>query len=403
MLRLLLLSVALGSLWVAPLEALSVMRRERPWNWLVHQDEDLALRFEVPLGWPMHRPGPGRVQWSGPEETPHWYLTINLQGLPGKGLEEGAKALERAVVAGGGRVVDSRLMDLAGMAARSVLVHLERGGSGHLFRHLLVARPSGLAQLSFACPAALGERFASLVLHVEKTVAPLPVPRPVTDLPAAETREKELMAKAAATMGDPRWLGPLAQQRADMAERFLADGNRDRAVDYLSSACQAAPHRVDLLERLGEILETVPEAAALPLAQSYWADALERGPGNRSLRLRLAASLMSSGDFEEARLHFETLCRNAPFLPDDEFARPLAMLYLSQDQQEEGLAFMARMHQAGGGPPLRSLPGGLPRRPRPTGGRRGDGRRRPHRQEPARLGPDLGRIPPLGLACPEGR
>jgi predicted Zn-dependent protease len=153
--------------------------------------------------------------------------------------------------------------------------------------------------------------------------------------------------------GDPELMANLATVRAGKAMVLYEKGDITKAVEYLINSVQLDPTKPDILELLGDVLDDVPEPTAPYLAQSYYEDALELDPSLKPCRLKLAALYMSTGDLDNARVHYEILTRNAPNMPDAAYAQDLALCYLSQNRARDGITFLTEMVTLGGDPRLR--------------------------------------------------
>jgi predicted Zn-dependent protease len=147
----------------------------------------------------------------------------------------------------------------------------------------------------------------------------------------------------------------LATLRAGMGMLCYEQGDVRQAVDYLVNAVQLDAAKADVLELLGDVLDDLPEPQAPYLAQSYYEDALELDPANRACRLKLAGLYMSTGEFDDARVHYEILTRNAPGRPDPAYAQDLALCYLSLNRTAEAVRFFDEMVRVGNDARLRSF------------------------------------------------
>ena len=125
--------------------------------------------------------------------------------------------------------------------------------------------------------------------------------------------------------GDPELMASLATVRAGKAMMLYEEGDITKAVEYLINSVQLDPTQPGILELLGDVLDDVAEPTAPYLAQSYYEDALELDPSLKPCRLKLAALYMSTGDPDNARVHYEILTRNAPNRPDAAYAQDLAL------------------------------------------------------------------------------
>jgi tetratricopeptide (TPR) repeat protein len=164
--------------------------------------------------------------------------------------------------------------------------------------------------------------------------------------------EKNLMEEVKQTPTDQENVGYLATVRAGVAIKLYEQGEVKRAIDYLTDAVQIDGTYVDLLELLGDMLDDLAEPSAPYLAQSYYEDALELDASLTACRTKLAASYMSTGDFSDARVHYEYLTQHSGDKPVGSHIRELMLCYVSLDAEDAGIGFLMTMVETGGGPQL---------------------------------------------------
>jgi len=230
--------------------------------------------------------------------------------------------------------------------------------------------------LNIAVAAHVRDQYESVALACAKSIKDPEIPEPpggesVTDpepIPTGKVSEvgqlmqfsleqlyqveQKLMEDVKQTPADQENVGYLATVRAGVAIKLYDKGEVKRAIDYLTDAVQVDGTYVDLLELLGDMLDDLPEPAAPYLAQSYYEDALELDAGLTACRTKLAASYMSTGDFEDARVHYEYLTQHSEDKPVETHIRELVLCYVSLDAEDAGIGFLMTMVETGGGPQL---------------------------------------------------
>ena len=164
--------------------------------------------------------------------------------------------------------------------------------------------------------------------------------------------EKLMMQDVQKNPKDAQNLGYLATLRAGIAVKLHQKGEVARAVDYLTNAVNIDGTFVDLLELLGDMLDDLAEPSAPYLAQSYYEDALALDPSLTACRTKLASSYMSKSEFSDARVHYEYLTAHSGDKPVDTHIQSLVLCYVSLGCEEEGIAFLKKMKEIGGGPQI---------------------------------------------------
>ena len=164
-----------------------------------------------------------------------------------------------------------------------------------------------------------------------------------------EEIDKKLVEQLEQDSQNQEYLTALAAIRAGMAIKLNQAGQLKRAIDFLTSAVQIDGTCTDLLELLGDMLDDLDEPSAPYLAQSYYEDALALDPSLTACRTKLASSYMSKSEFSDARVHYEYLTSHGGDKPADTHIQQLVLCYVSLGCEEEGMAFLRKMKEKGGG------------------------------------------------------
>ncbi len=164
--------------------------------------------------------------------------------------------------------------------------------------------------------------------------------------------ERRFMEQLRSNPTDQESLDYLATVRAAIAIRHYEQGDVKRGIDYLTNAVQVAGTFIDLLERLGDMLDDLDEPSAPYLAQSYYEDALALDPSLTACRTKLASSYMSKSAFSDARVHYEYLTDHSEDKPVDTHIQQLVLCYVSLGDEKEGITFLEKMKEEGGGPQI---------------------------------------------------
>lgn len=315
---------------------------------------------------------------------------------------------------GGGKVLGAKKARYGGVPCEVVHSKMEAAGGLHVFRYLLLERPGVVVRVAFVAPTATYRFLKPLLARFEKTLTPVvptqslpprevrvptppdpeeregteappPVETPPPAIPTSppdleevvpdrtptiraksgdedtdqgpsievlRAREEGLRRRLESDLLDTALVRELAESRAELAFRLHREGRIEEAVDFLHASLAEVPGNPEYHEALGDMLVQLGGSPARALAQSHYEEALVGDPSRRDCRSKLAASYLASGDFSDARHHFEILTENSGGEPDTRFVRDLLLSYLAADEASQGVVFLRHLFFASGDPAL---------------------------------------------------
>ena len=162
------------------------------------------------------------------------------------------------------------------------------------------------------------------------------------DLAQLLERERTLVG------GPPGDQQELAALRAAIAEAEFKTGNKHRAADYLYNSLLLDPHHPARWELLGDIVNFLSGASSDAVAQFAYEEALVREPGRAQVRLKLAASYLSSERFADAAAQFEKVLIANDDKPGVEHLKLLGVAYAMAGQLDRGRRFLEQRYAATG-------------------------------------------------------
>ncbi len=134
----------------------------------------------------------------------------------------------------------------------------------------------------------------------------------------------------------------MAALRAEIAERFLSDGDPARAAEYLGASLFLDGRDPTRWEKLGDLAELVLEPALTGTTQTAYETALLIDPRRTGARIKLIGSYIGSRNFEEAIPHLEYLVSRGEEAPPDWLhIALLATAYTAVDRLDDGRQFFS--------------------------------------------------------------
>lgn len=175
------------------------------------------------------------------------------------------------------------------------------------------------------------------------TPDPSPAGSRPTNPPLADLLEKEAaLARQLADEPGPDGSRTMAALRAEIAERFLRDGDPERTVEYLGASLFLDGRDPTRWEKLGDLAELILEPALTGTTQTAYETALLLDPGRMGARIKLIASYLGSRNFEDAIPHLEYLASRGEEAPPDWLhIALLATAYTAVDRLDDGRQFFS--------------------------------------------------------------
>lgn len=214
--------------------------------------------------------------------------------------------------------------------------------------------------------ATLGAEDVSLSVRIgppSQTPAPTPAAmeppapdQPAPPAPPAESERKDLSTETLDTLlqnetslerqcaerPDPAAARSMAALRAEIAERFLRDGDPARTVEYLGASLFLDGRDPTRWEKLGDLAELIMEPALTGTTQTAYETALLLDPGRAGARIKLIGSYLGSRNFEDAIPHLEYLVSRGEEAPPDWLhIALLATAYTAADRLDDGRQFFS--------------------------------------------------------------
>lgn len=233
----------------------------------MYRETTLQLEVPHPTDWVVEKSG-GSVTIAGPQGTPAYDTTINLQALQrsdprNRDLATAIKSFSTGLSGAGARIDVSESCTVAGAPAHRLYAlakigHPNETGFTHIFRYLLIERPQVVAVISYVSPIDNWEAFLPIV---EQSTNGIRAVGSTTAAPAGSP----VTATAGTSVDAWNKINRFAKARDwEMLVEFLdADAVAQYTLRYVENFCKDSG--VDLsgfptapLERLRRILERVP-------------------------------------------------------------------------------------------------------------------------------------------------